>query len=131
MSEHVLNGNNVVKGTNIPRYVKITALFTFQVPYLEWISTEKTTAIKFHLEKPFIDRDMEPVLNFHGSALGVLGPVPDMRPSSQGAKMDLSKAANLNLLQGHRVLQTCFYKALIYLDTHVFLETLLRPEWKR
>lgn len=96
MSERVLNGNNVVKGTKIPRYVKITALFTFQVPYLEWISTEKTTAIKFHLEKPFIVRDMEPVWNFHGSALGAFGPIPDTRPSSQGAKMDLSKAANLN-----------------------------------
>lgn len=96
MSEHVLNGNNMVKGPNIPRDVKIKALFTFQVPYLEWISIEMTTAIKFHLAKPFIVRDIEPVLNFHGSVLGVFGPIPDVRLTSQEAKVDVSKAANLN-----------------------------------
>lgn len=64
--------------------------------YLIWngISVEKTTAIKesqkFHLVKPFIVRDKEPSLNFHGSALVVFGTIPDRHPSSQEAKMDLS-----------------------------------------
>ena len=61
------------------------------------ISIEKTTAIKkshkLHLVKPFIVRDTEPFLNFHGSALVVFGAIPDKRPSSQEAKMDLSKSS--------------------------------------
>lgn len=67
--------------------------------YLIWngISIEKTTAIKtshkFHLVKPFIVRDMEPFLYFHGSALVVFGTIPDRHPSSQEAKMDLSKSS--------------------------------------
>jgi len=66
--------------------------------YLIWngISIEKATAIKknhkFHLVKPFIVREMEPFLNFHGSALVVCGTIPDRCPSSQEAKLDLSKS---------------------------------------
>lgn len=69
--------------------------------YLIWngISIEKTTVIKksqkFYLAKPFIVRDTEPFLNFHGSALVVFGTIPDRRPSSQEAKMDLSKSSIL------------------------------------
>lgn len=61
------------------------------------ISIEKTTAVKkshkFHLVRPFIVRDREPFLNFHGSALVVFGTIPDRRASSQEAKMDLSKSS--------------------------------------